>query len=89
MNTKSIFESVQRWVVAFTHGGIGVVRIKKRPRGLNSRITDENKEIILSALFNDPHIFGYLRNTWSLRSLARCLTDEQLIFQSVSNICKE
>jgi hypothetical protein len=27
-------------------------------------------------LFNDPHIFGYLRNTWSLRVLARCLTYE-------------
>jgi hypothetical protein len=49
---------------------------KKRPRGLKSRITDENKEVILSALFNDPHIFGYLRNIWSLRSLARCLTDQ-------------
>ena len=51
-------QSVQRWVVAFTHGGIGVVRIKKRPRGLNSRITDENKEVILSALFNDsPYLW--------------------------------
>jgi hypothetical protein len=43
---------------------------------IQSRITDEDKEIILSALFNDPHLFGYLRNTWSLRSLSRCLTDE-------------
>ena len=24
----------------------------------------------------DPHLFGYLRNTWSLRSLAKCLTNE-------------
>src|SRR6476619_3785768 len=38
--------------------------------------TDEDREVILSALFNDPHLFGYLRNTWSLRSLSRCLTDE-------------
>ncbi len=68
--------SVQRWVAAFIHGGIEEVKIKKTPRGSKSRITDENKEIILSVLFNDPHIFGYLRNTWSLRSLARCLTDE-------------
>ena len=84
--------SVQRWVAAFTHGGIGQVRIKKRPRGLNSRITDENKEIILSALFNDPHIFGYLRNTWSLRSLARCLTDEldiPISFKHLQRITKD
>ncbi len=84
--------SVQRWVVAFTHGEIGVVRIKKRPRGLNSRITDENKEVILSALFNDPHIFGYLRNTWSLRSLARCLTDElgiSISFKHLQRITKD
>ena len=83
---------VQRWVVAFTHGGIGEIRIKKRPRGLNSRITDENKEIILSALFNNPHIFGYLRNTWSLRSLARCLTDEldiPISFKHLQRITKD
>lgn len=63
------------------------VRMKK-PGGSKSSITDENKEIILSALFNDPHIFGYLRNTWSLRSLASVLL-MSLIFQSASNIYKE
>ena len=69
-----------------------MVRIKKRPRGLNSRITDENKEIILSALFNDPHIFGYLRNTWSLRSLSRCLTDKlgiSISFKHLQRITKD
>ncbi len=44
--------------------GIG----NKEDRQLQSRITDENKEIMLSVLFNDPHLFGYVRNTWSLRS---------------------
>jgi hypothetical protein len=39
----------------------------KKPGGLKSSITSEDKEIILSVLFNDPHIFGYIRNTWSLR----------------------
>ena len=84
--------SVQRWVAAFIHGGIEELKIKKRPRGLNSRITDENKEIILSALFNDPHLFGYLRNTWSLRSLARCLTDEldiPISFKHLQRITKD
>ena len=69
--------SVQRWVVAYIKKGLVGIKIKK-PGGSKSRITDRDKEIILSALFNDSflHIFGYLRNTWSLRSLARCLTDE-------------
>ena len=84
--------SVQRLVTALIHGGIEEVRIKKGARGLNSRITDENKEIILSAIFNDPHIFGYLRNTWSLRSLARCLTDElgiSISFKHLQRITKD
>ena len=85
-------KSVQRWVAAFIHGGIEEVKIKKTPRGSKSRITDENKEIILSALFNDPHIFGYLRNTWSLRSLANCLTNElgiPISFKHLQRITKD
>jgi transposase len=64
----------------------------KKPGGSKSSITDENKEIILSALFNDPHIFGYLRNRWSLRSLARCLTDEldiPISFKHLQRITKD
>ncbi len=67
------------------------IKIKK-PGGLKSRITGSDKEIILSALFNDPHIFGYLRNTWSLRSLARCLTDEldiPISFKHLQRITKD
>jgi putative transposase len=67
--------SVQRWIATYIKKGIDGLKNKK-PGGAKSRITDSDKEIIVSALFNDPHIFGYLRNTWSLRSLARCLTDE-------------
>jgi transposase len=83
--------SVQRWVAAYIKKGIDGVRMKK-PGGSKSSITDENKEIILSALFNDPHIFGYLRNTWSLRSLARCLTDEldiPISFKHLQRITKD
>lgn len=57
-----------------------------------SRITDEDREIILSALFNDPHLFGYLRNTWSLRSLAKCLTNElgiPISFKHLQRITKD
>ena len=83
--------SVQRWVAAYIKKGLVGIKIKK-PGGSKSRITDENKEIILSALFNDPHIFGYLRNTWSLRSLARCLTDEldiPISFKHLQRITKD
>ena len=83
--------SVQRWVAAYIKKGIDGVRMKK-PGGSKSSITDENKEIILSALFNDPHLFGYLRNTWSLRSLARCLTDElgiSISFKHLQRITKD
>ena len=57
-----------------------------------SRITDENKEIMLSVLFNDPNLFGYVRNTWSLRSLAKCLTEEldiPISFKHLQRILKD
>ena len=43
-------------------------------------------------LFDHPHIFGYLRNTWSIRSLARCLTDEigiPISFKHLQRITKD
>jgi transposase len=83
--------SVQRWIAAYIQSGIDGVKIKKTG-GLKSGITDEDKEIILSALFNDPHLFGYLRNTWSLRSLAKCLTDElgvPISFKHLQRIIKD
>ena len=83
--------SVQRWVAAYIQSGIDGIKMKK-PGGTKSGITDENREIILSALFNDPHIFGYLRNTWSLRSLANCLTNElgiPISFKHLQRITKD
>ena len=83
--------SVQRWIAAYIKKGTDALRNKKSG-GAKSRITDEHKEIILSALFNDPHLFGYLRNTWSLRSLARCLTDElgiPISFKHLQRITKD
>ena len=49
-------------------------------------------EIMLSVLFNDPNIFGYIRNTWSLRSLAKCLTEEfgiSISFKHLQRILKD
>jgi transposase len=64
----------------------------RKPGGTKSRITDENREIIFSVLFNDPIIFGYVRNTWSLRSLAKCLTEEldiPISFRHLQRILKD
>lgn len=83
--------SVQRWVFAYLENGIRGLEIKKTGSS-QSRITDENKEIMLSVLFNDPHLFGYVRNTWSLRSLAKCLTEEldiPISFKHLQRILKD
>ena len=47
---------------------------------------------MLSVLFNDPNLFGYVRNTWSLRSLAKCLTEEldiPISFKHLQRILKD
>ena len=83
--------SVQRWISAYLQIGIRGLEIKKTS-STKSRITDENREIILSVLFNDPNIFGYIRNTWSLRSLAKCLTEEldiPISFRHLQRILKD
>ena len=64
----------------------------KKTSSTKSRITDEDIEIMLSVLFNDPNIFGYIRNTWSLRSLANCLTEEldiPISFRHLQRILKD
>jgi transposase len=72
--------------------GVEGLKISKNHGGRKPRITDESREIILSVLFNDPRIFGYLRNKWSLRSLARCLTDAldiQISFKHLQRITRD
>jgi transposase len=83
--------TTQRWIAAYAQKGIEGLQICRSSRS-ESRITDEDREIILSALFNDPHLFGYLRNTWSLRSLAECLTNEldiPISFKHLQRITKD
>jgi len=72
--------------------GIEGLKIRKNHGSPKPRIREESKEIILSVLFNDPRLFGYLRNTWSLRSLAMCLTDEldiPISFKHLQRITKD
>lgn len=84
--------TTKKWVGDYIINQIKGLKIRKNHDGRKSRITDEDREVILSVLFNDPHIFGYLRNTWSLRSLARCLTDEldiPISFKHLQRITKD
>jgi len=48
--------SVQRWISAYLQTGTKGLEIRKTG-GTKSRIIDENREIMLSILFNDPNIF--------------------------------
>jgi transposase len=83
--------TTERWIAAYVKKGIEGLQICRNSRSKSS-ITDEDKEIILSALFNDPHLFGYLRNMWSLRSLAKCLTNElgvPISFKHLQRITKD
>jgi transposase len=83
--------TVQRWISAYLQMGTKGLEIRK-PISTKSRITDENREIMLSVLFNDSNIFGYIRNTWSLRSLAKCLTEEldiPISFRHLQRILKD
>ena len=83
--------TVQRWISAYLKTGTKGLEIKKTG-GTKFRITDEDREIMLSVLFNDPNIFGYIRNTWSLRSLAKCLTKEfgiSISFKHLQRILKD
>jgi len=83
--------TVQRWISAYLKTGTKGLEIKK-PGGTKFRITDEDRGIMLSVLFNDPNIFGYIRNNWSLRSLAKCLTEEldiPISFKHLQRILKD
>ena len=84
--------TAKKWVGDYIKNEIEGLKIGKNHGGPKPRTTDEDREVILSVLFNDPHIFGYLRNTWSLRSLSRCLTDEldiPISFKHLQRITKD
>ena len=46
--------TVQRWIADYNKKGIEGLKIRKSNSESKPRITDKDREIILSALFNDP-----------------------------------
>ena len=84
--------TAKKWIHDYFKKGIEGLKIRENHGGRKPRITDQDREIILSTLFNDPHLFGYLRNMWSLRSLAKCLTNElgiPISFKHLQRITKD
>jgi transposase len=84
--------TAKKWVGDYIKNGIEDLKIRENHGGRKPRITNDDRETILSALFNDPHLFGYLGNTWSLRSLAKCLTNDLRVpisFKHLQRITKD
>jgi len=66
--------SVERWVKAYRAHGIEGLRGRKRLG--RRRIDEAQRRMIAEIVLKEPRAFGYLRNEWSIRLLARHLTEE-------------
>ena len=60
----------------------------RKPGGTKFRITDEDKEIMLSVLFNDPNFWLYQKHLESEVTGKVSVLQKNLTFQSVSNISR-
>lgn len=67
--------SVERWVKEYRAHGIAGLRRRPHPGG-KPRITQEQMRMIVETALKGPRSFGYLKNEWSVRLLARHLTEE-------------
>ena len=70
------YRNVYRMVKSYKEHGLGGIRSKRRNAGRIPKISsDKNKQMIKDIILNkSPRIFGYLKNTWSIRLLAAYLT---------------
>jgi transposase len=67
--------TVQRWVEAYEAHGLDGLRDKPHP-GKPSSYTEAQRRRIVELALQSPRLFGYLRNSWSVRLLSRHLTRE-------------
>ena len=65
--------SVERWVHTYEAYGIEGLRLKPHS-GRPSRYTGKRRERIIQLALKSPTLFGYLRNDWNVRLLAKHLT---------------
>lgn len=70
------YRSVYDWIDNYRKYGSDGIRNKRKNGGRKPVIsTDKNKEMIKDIVLNkSPRIFGYLKNTWSIRLLAAHLS---------------
>lgn len=67
--------SVFRWVERYRRMGVEGLRTRHHP-GRKRRIGQAEREKIKDVALKSPRLFGYLKNDWSIRLLAKHLTKE-------------
>ena len=71
------YRNVYRMLKSYKKHGLSGISSKRRNAGRIPKISsDKNKQMIKDAVLRSPRIFGYLRNTWSIRLLAAYLSKE-------------
>ena len=67
--------SVERWVRAYRSSGAEELGRGTHP-GRSPRMGEAERRLIVETALKGPRAFGYLKNEWSVRLLARHLTEE-------------
>ena len=67
--------SVELWIKTYREVGLPGLRHRPHPGG-KPKTTQEQRRIIVETALKSPRTFGYLKNEWSVRLLARHLTKE-------------
>ena len=78
-------KTVQRWIEAYEAHGLDGLLDKPHP-GKPSGYTEAQRRRIVELALKSPRLFGYLRNGWNVRLLARHLTKEAGIKISKSHV---
>jgi len=82
---NAAYLSVYKWIQRYKEGGVNALRTKTRP-GKKPRITPEQRKAIVQTALQSPQAFGYLKNEWSVRLLAKHLTQEMGIRISKTHV---
>jgi transposase len=77
-NIRVNYRNVYRMVDAYRQKGLNGITSKRNNAGRIPKISSEkNKQMIKDMVLNkSPSTFGYLKNTWSIRLLAKHLSKE-------------
>lgn len=71
------YRNVYRMIDAYRKDGLDGIRSKRKNAGRIPEISSENnKRLIKEIVLKSPRAFGYLKNMWSIRLLAKYLSKE-------------